>query len=93
MVDTGYWIECFPISKNDNVGHDLYSASSDAFPKAECTGDSVDQAVEKLQKKLRDIQKVYRENGMSLPRSHSLTSPTSKHRQERNWISVYVTLD
>lgn len=93
MVHKGYWVECFPMSQNDNIGQDLYSASSDAFPKTTCTGKSVDQAIERLQNKLKKVQKMYHENGMALPRSHSITSPTARHRKEKDWMSIYITLE
>ena len=93
MVDKGYWVECFPVSQNDNVGDHLYTASIDVFPQITCTAESVDQVIDKLRKKLQNIQNIYYENGVSLPRTHSLSSPTARHRKERDWLSVYVSLD
>jgi len=92
MVDNGYWVECFPVS-NSNVGPDLYSATTEAFPKVSCTGTSVDSAIENIRKRLDTIRKSYEERGMVLPSAHSLSSPTKHHRQEQKWMSVYVTLD
>ena len=92
MVDNGYWIECFPVS-NTNVGPNIYSATTDAFPQIDATGDSADHAIENIRRKLYSIQTMYRENDMRLPTKHSLSSPTTHHRQEQHWLSIYVTVE
>ncbi|MGB1076857.1 MAG: hypothetical protein ACPG05_00985 [Bdellovibrionales bacterium] len=96
MVDKSYWVECFPVSQNDNIGdhgEHLYTASIDVLPQVTCTGDSVSQVIDKLRQKLITIQATYYENGVSLPRSHSLSCPTHRHRKEKDWMSVYLTIN
>ncbi len=93
MVDNGYWVECFPVVQKEAIDQDLYTASIESFPYATCTGESIDQAINKLRLRLLNIQKACMEDGLSLPKAHSLSCPTSRHRQEENWMSVYISLE
>ncbi len=94
MVEHGYWVECFPISQNDNMGQDSYKVSIDVLPQVTSTGKSIDHAIEALRDKLKTIQRAHQMDGDTLPKSHSLITPTSQHRnKQRDWMSVYIKLD
>lgn len=91
----GYWIECIPLSANQNPGaeSDMYSASIGAIPELSVLESSPVRAIEKLRQRLSDIKQYYALTGRSLPRRDNPVRPPRRLSSVRGWMSVYVNLE
>lgn len=97
MPRNGYWIECIPVSGErktieDNNVEPLYRAIISSIPEAKVTGESPDEAINKLRAKLKALNRYYRMTGKSWPERDNPVSPPRNLSSVRGWISVYVQI-
>lgn len=93
MPRNGYWIECIPLSGEDQqTGKSGYKASSASFPELIATAASPDQAIEGLREHLRAVRQHYLQSGKLLPEMDNPVRPPTRWRNVQGWISVYVAL-
>lgn len=76
----------------DNLGLDLYAASTEQFPELSVTASSPDLAIEKLRAHLKAVREDYKKTGKRLPDTDNPVKPPRRLRRIQGWISVYVDM-
>lgn len=100
MPRKGYWIECVPVNNSDlMIDHlefsdeqtqELYKAILSSIPDLNVVADTPDQAIERLRRKLRALNRYYKMKGQDLPEMDNPVRPPRNLRSVQGWISVYV---
>lgn len=67
-----------------------YKAILSVLPELQAVAHSPDQAIERLQRKLRALGRYYRMKGRALPDSENPVTPPNKFRSIQGWMSVYL---
>jgi hypothetical protein len=93
MPQNGYWIECTPVSpEQNNDAVDLYEAMICSIPEAKATADTPDNAIQELRNKLTDLRHDYCMRGKKLPEHDSPISPPRHNTPYKGWISIYIKM-
>ena len=90
----GYWVECVPLRPRSwlHMNPGLYAASVEGFPDARGLGISPDRAIEKLRRRLMQIQGERVKRGENLPTGHNRLAPPKRLQGQIGWMSVFVDL-
>jgi predicted RNase H-like HicB family nuclease len=98
MPQNGYWIECVPVTNEDEElakpsEEGQYRAMVAALPEVRACAPTPDQAIQKLRDKLKALKCNYHNEGRLLPEHDNPISPPRNRRSIKGWISVYVQLN